>query len=56
MLYPDKGEFEFWTKKANELKEQGFRISVSDLIEQLDYKQGFDLADYYLKELETETK
>lgn len=47
VLFPDKGEFENWSRKANELNKQGFAISVSNLIEQTDNKNGFDLADYY---------
>ncbi|MFY0715157.1 hypothetical protein J1D01_15940 [Seonamhaeicola sp. NFXS20] len=47
--FPDKGEFENWNNRATELKTKGFKIAVSDLLEQTDYKNGFDLADYYFK-------
>jgi hypothetical protein len=47
VLFPDKGEFENWQKKANELKKIGFKIAVSELIERTDFENGFDLADYY---------
>lgn len=47
VLFPDKGEYFNWQKKANELKEIGFKIAVSELIEQTDFENGFDLADYY---------
>jgi len=47
ILYPDKGEFEDWNKKCNELKEKGFNISCSNLIEKSALKQGSDLADIY---------
>lgn len=50
VLFPDKGEFENWQKKANELKEIGFKIAVSELIEKTDFENGFDLADYYFKQ------
>ncbi|PKH68898.1 hypothetical protein CXF59_01070 [Flavobacterium sp. ALD4] len=46
--YPDKGEFNNWLKKANELNAIGFKIAVSDLIERTDFESGYDLADYYL--------
>ena len=47
VLFPDKGEYLNWLKKANELNTIGFKIAVSELIEQTDFKNGFDLADYY---------
>ena len=50
--FPDKGEFENWSIKANELNQQGYKIAVSDLLEKKSYKNGFDLADNYLS-LET---
>jgi hypothetical protein len=46
--YPDKGEYNNWLNKATELNAIGFKIAVSDLIEQTEYENGFDLADYYL--------
>ncbi|MFZ4679008.1 MAG: DUF6371 domain-containing protein [Flavobacterium sp.] len=48
VLFPDKGEYADWYKKASELNQIGFKIEVSDLIEQTNYANGFDLADYYL--------
>tara|TARA_B110000027_G_C16110465_1_gene297479 strand:- start:1523 stop:2620 length:1098 start_codon:yes stop_codon:yes gene_type:complete len=52
IAFPDKGEFENWNSKATEINKQGFKIAVSDLLEKTSYKNGFDLADYYLS-LET---
>tara|TARA_R110000782_G_scaffold146116_1_gene238840 strand:- start:425 stop:1504 length:1080 start_codon:yes stop_codon:yes gene_type:complete len=46
--YPDKGEYSNWLDKSIELNAIGFKISVSDLIEQTDFENGYDLADYYL--------
>lgn len=46
--YPDKGEYNNWLNKATELNAIGFKIAVSDLIEQTDFENGYDLADYYL--------
>jgi len=47
ILYPDKGEFKDWKNKATGLNGLGFKIAVSELIEQTNFKNGFDLADYY---------
>ena len=49
VLFPDKGEYQNWLSKANELNEIGFKIAVSELIEQTDFGNGFDLADYYFE-------
>jgi hypothetical protein len=46
--FPDKGEYNKWSKVATDLNSQGFKIGVSDLLEQTEYNNGFDLADYYL--------
>jgi hypothetical protein len=48
VLFPDKGEYINWLNKTTELKAIGFKIRVSDLIENTDFENGFDLADYYL--------
>ena len=45
--FPDKGEFANWSNKAKELKSKGFKIEVSNILEQTSFKNGFDLADYY---------
>lgn len=50
VLYPDKGEFDYWAKKAEEMNSKGFKISVSDLIENQNYQQGFDLADLFIEQ------
>ena len=46
--FPDKGEFNNWHIKATELNEQGFKIAVSDLLENIILQNGSDVADYYL--------
>ena len=51
VLFPDKGEYINWLNKATELNAIGFKIAVSDLIEQTDFENGFDLADYYLQSI-----
>lgn len=48
IAFPDKGEFNNWNNKASELNKIGFTISVSNLIENTNFENGFDLADYYL--------
>ncbi len=50
IAFPDKGEYFNWLNKATELNAIGFKIAVSELIEQTDFENGFDLADYYLNE------
>lgn len=47
IAFPDKGEFEYWNKKATELNKQGFKIAVSELIENTNFPIGTDLADIY---------
>ncbi|WCM42700.1 DUF6371 domain-containing protein [Flavobacterium sp. CBA20B-1] len=49
IAYPDKGEYINWLNKATELNSFNFKILVSDLIENTDFENGFDLADYYFK-------
>ncbi|UPQ80732.1 DUF6371 domain-containing protein [Flavobacterium azooxidireducens] len=49
IAFPDKGEYKNWLDKATELNAFGFKIAVSDLIEQTDFENGFDLADYYFE-------
>jgi hypothetical protein len=48
VLFPDKSEYNDWLSKATELNSKGFKISVSDILEDTDYPKGFDLADLYL--------
>jgi len=48
IAFPDNGEFNNWNDKAKELQKIGFKIAVSNLLEQTEFKNGFDLADYYL--------
>ena len=47
IAFPDKGEYNNWLNKATELSAYGFKIVVSDLIENTNFENGFDLADYY---------
>jgi hypothetical protein len=49
IAFPDKGEYNNWLQKATELNDSNFKIAVSDLIEQTDFENGFDLADYFFK-------
>jgi hypothetical protein len=48
VLFPDKSEYNDWLDKATALNSKGFKISVSDILENTDYPNGFDLADLYL--------
>ncbi len=45
--FPDKGEYSKWYNKADELNKKGFKIAVSNVLEQTSFNNGFDLADYY---------
>lgn len=47
IAFPDKGAYSDWFNKATHLNTFNFKIAVSDLIEQTDFENGFDLADYY---------
>jgi hypothetical protein len=49
--FPDKGEYTNWLNKATELNTKGFKISVSEILEQTDFENGFDLADYYFENI-----
>lgn len=48
IAFPDKGEFNDWRRKVDELNKLGFKIKVSDYIEKLDFDSGTDLADIYI--------
>lgn len=54
IAFPDKSEYLDWNNKAIELNGFGFKISVSDWLENTDYPNGTDLADVYISELKTE--
>lgn len=54
IAFPDKGEFKNWYNRANELNNKGFKIAVSQLIEQTNFNNGFDLADYYFYNIKAE--
>lgn len=60
ILYPDLGidgingsPFSIWKKKCNQFQKAGFDIEISELLENKgtasDRKNGFDIADYFLK-------
>jgi hypothetical protein len=49
--FPDKSEFNDWQKKAIELNSIGFKIRISEWLENSDYENGTDLADIYIKEV-----
>ena len=50
--FPDKGVFDKWNNTSIDLNTKGFKIAVSNILEQTDFDAGFDLADYYLFELD----
>lgn len=48
VAFPDKSEYEDWKQRASELNAKGFKISVSDWIEQTELESGSDLADVFI--------
>lgn len=50
VAFPDKSEFNDWNIKAIELNGFGFKISVSDWLENTNYPDGTDLADVCINE------
>jgi hypothetical protein len=50
VAFPDKSEYEDWKQRASELNAKGFKISVSDWIEQIELESGSDLADVFINE------
>jgi hypothetical protein len=59
ILYPDLGQFDNlpagkagWTEKAIDLQKQGFKVTISNLLETNatpdDHKSGLDIADYFI--------
>lgn len=45
IAFPDKGGYERWRSTADNLNKVGFDIRVSKLLENKDYKTGWDLVD-----------
>ncbi len=51
VAFPDKGVYDKWLEKANELNGFGFNIVVNDWLEQqIEFEAGTDLADVYIIE------
>lgn len=52
VAFPDKSEFQDWSKKAEVLNSFGFNIRVNDWLESQDqYLDGADFADVYISSL-----
>lgn len=52
IAFPDKSEYNEWLNKAIELNAVGFKIVVSEWLEQQpDFEAGTDLADVYINEV-----
>lgn len=53
IFYPDLGAWEKWNKKAEALRENGYRVVVSDILEKIateeERESGLDIADYFVK-------
>ncbi|NDP22200.1 MAG: hypothetical protein GZ091_14130 [Paludibacter sp.] len=50
IIFPDKGEFENWNKKSDELQKLNFKIKCSQFVEKSKHEIGTDLADIYIYE------
>lgn len=50
VAFPDKSEYEDWKQRTIELNAKGFKISVSDWIEQTGLESGSDLADVFINQ------
>ena len=56
IAFPDKSEYTDWLDKAMELKDFGFDISASKYLEDTTYKDGTDLADLFIDEVNVKNK
>lgn len=56
IAFPDKSEYTDWQDRAMELKDFGFEISVSRFLENSTYKDGSDLADVFIDEVNAKSK
>ena len=45
VLYPDKGDYEDWKRRAEELMKNGLVLQVSNILEESLLESGSDLAD-----------
>jgi DNA-directed RNA polymerase subunit RPC12/RpoP len=45
IAFPDKGGYDKWKLTADKLNDEGFEIEVSKLIDNKEYKDGWDLVD-----------
>jgi hypothetical protein len=54
ILYPDLDAYDKWSEQALKLNEQGFKLTVSELLREKagekDYAGKYDIADYFLKQ------
>ncbi|MCK8521936.1 DUF6371 domain-containing protein [Aquimarina sp. D1M17] len=50
ILYPDKGMYDKWKKRAQELRSKGYNVEVSDVVERSLGRNGCDIADYFVDE------
>jgi hypothetical protein len=52
IAFPDKGCYNNWKETAEILNEKGFHIEISKLLENKDFKDGWDLVDVLVYESE----
>ena len=56
IAFPDKTEYNAWQDRAIELKDLGFKISISRYLEDSSNPSGTDLADVFIQEVKVENK
>jgi hypothetical protein len=49
IAYPDKTEYNNWYKVSKSLNRKGYKIECSDLLENINIKDGGDLVDFLFK-------
>lgn len=54
--FPDKSEYYDWLNKSIELNKLGFKIKISNFLENTDYIDGTDLADVYIDRVKDNNK
>ena len=48
IVFPDTDSYDKWLKKTQELNKNGYKITVSDMLQNYNIDRGSDLADIIL--------
>lgn len=49
IAFPDQSEYLNWSETAKLLNKEGFKIKCSDILENKNYPEGYDLADVFIE-------